>query len=564
MKREVRYGVTAVRRRPALLLAAWSVPEILPTVCYGLVVAHATDAFLSGRPVAGLSWLGALLAAAVLGAIGARGVYGRLGELVEPLRDDLVREVVSGALRTAYSEGAVARLNRQVEIVRDTFAGLILVARSFVVTVIGVVAGLLTLTPLIAALVLPPFLLGFGVSLSILGLAAARVRASLQAEEDLASTAGSAFAGVRDLTAVGAEGFAAGLVGVPIERQAAAERSLAKVTALRTLCFALGGWLPLLVLLAAAPWLASRGVSTGTLLGGLTYVLVGLHPALNTVMSALGNAGLRFVVTLGRILDRSERPQYRLVGQLPAGHRVRLQGVSFAYGPDAEPVLRDLDLVVEENEHLAVVGPSGIGKSTLAGLVTGLLAPTAGSVLLGGVPPAALRPVELADSRVLIPQQAYVFTASVLDNLTYLNPDVTSSELAAAIDAVGAGPLVRRLGGLAATARPAELSAGERQLLALVRAYLSPAPLAVLDEATCHLDPEAERVAEEAFAARPGSLIVIAHRVSSALRAHRILVLDGNHAVLGSHETLLTDSPMYADLVGHWTAAAPARERHLA
>jgi ATP-binding cassette, subfamily B, bacterial RamB/AmfA len=562
MMREVRYGVTAVRRRPALLLAAWSVPEILPTVCYGLVVARATDAFLRGHPGVGLSWLGALLATALLGAIGAHRVYGRLGDLVEPLRDDLVRKVVAGALRTASADGAVARLNRQVEIVRDTFAGLVLVARSFVVTVVGVVAGLLTLAPLVAALVLPPFLLGFGVSLSILGLAAARVRAALDADENLTTTAGAAFAGVRDLTAVGAEGFAAGLVGVPIERQAAAERSLAKVAALRTLCFALGGWLPLLILLAAAPWLVAQGISTGTLLGGMTYVLVGLHPALTTVMSALGNGGLRFVVTLGRVLDRSEAPQYGTIGQLPAGHQVRLRDVSFAYGPDAEPVLRNLDLVVREDEHLAVVGPSGIGKSTLAGLISGLLSPTAGSVLLGGVPPAALRPEELAASRVLIPQQAYVFTGSVLDNLTYLNSAATPGQLDAAIEATGATGLVRRLGGLSAMVRPSELSAGERQLLALTRAYLSPAPLAVLDEATCHLDPEAERVAEEAFAARRGSLIVIAHRVSSALRAQRILVLDGDRAVLGSHQSLLTESTLYAELVGHWTAALqPTEER---
>src|SRR5439155_12445831 len=95
--------------------------------------------------------------------------------------------------------------------------------------------------------------------------------------------------------------------------------------------------------------------------------------------------------------------------------------------------------------------------------------------------------------------------------------------------------------------------AGERQLIALVRAYLSPAPLVILDEATCHLDPTAERRAEEAFAARPGTVIVIAHRVSSALRARHVLVLDGTHAMAGDHPTLLAASPLYRDLLGHWT-----------
>src|SRR5204863_3546999 len=106
---------------------------------------------------------------------------------------------------------------------------------------------------------------------------------------------------------------------------------------------------------------------------------------------------------------------------------------------------------------------------------------------------------------------------------------------------------------------PGQLSAGEKQLLALVRAYLSPAPVAVLDEATCHLDPGAERMAEEAFARRPGTLIVIAHRLSSALRARRVLVLDGAEAVVGDHDALRTSSTLYRELLGHWESTPGAR-----
>jgi ATP-binding cassette, subfamily B, bacterial RamB/AmfA len=555
MRREVAFGVAAVRGEAGARLALWSLPEILPSAFYGLAVAHATDGFLAGRASVGLAWLGGLLAAAGLGAVGARQVYRRLGELVEPVRDELVRKVVAGVLRNARADGAVARLNRQVEIVRDTFAGLVLVVRSFIVTAIGVASGLLSLSPLLAALVVPPFLLGLFLSFGILGLAAARVRASLRADEELATSAGMVFAGVRDVTAAGAEEFASGLVGVPVEAHAAAERALAKVAALRMLCFAVGGWLPLVVLLVAAPWLVGRGVSTGTLLGGLTYVLLGLQPALNTVMSALGDSGLRYVVTLGRILDSSELPQYKLRAHRPEGHEVQLRRMSFAYGPAAEPVLRNLDLTVHEGDHLAVVGPSGIGKSTLAGLICGLLSPTDGEIRLGGVRPSDLQAAELAGTRVVLPQQAYVFTGTVLENVTYLRRDATALQVSAAIEAVGASSLVRRLGGLTASIRPSELSAGERQLIALARAYLSPAPLAVLDEASCHLDPQAERIAEQAFATRPGTLIVIAHRVSSALRADRILVLDGSNATLGTHESLLHRSPLYAELVGHWAHA---------
>jgi ATP-binding cassette subfamily C protein len=133
-----------------------------------------------------------------------------------------------------------------------------------------------------------------------------------------------------------------------------------------------------------------------------------------------------------------------------------------------------------------------------------------------------------------------------------LNAGATRSQVCAAVGAVGADQLVARLGGTSAPVAPADLSAGERQLIALVRAYLSPARLVVLDEATCHLDPVAERRAEEAFAARGGTLVVIAHRISSALRAKRILVLDGVSAELGTDAELRTTSPLYRDLIGHW------------
>ena len=116
---------------------------------------------------------------------------------------------------------------------------------------------------------------------------------------------------------------------------------------------------------------------------------------------------------------------------------------------------------------------------------------------------------------------------------------------------LGLTGLLARLGGHDALLRPGDLSAGERQLLALVRAWLSPAPLTILDEATCHLDPATEARLENAFAARSGTLVVIAHRVSSALRARRVLLLDGRTALLDTHEGLLTRSAAYRALVGY-------------
>jgi ATP-binding cassette subfamily C protein len=507
-----------------------------------------------------LAWLGVLLAASGLGALSSRQVFRQLGGLVEPVRDDLVERVVTGALRHAVvgrpDDGTVARLTRQVESVRDAYAGMILAVRGFAVAVAGAIAGLLTIAPVVVLLILPPFLLGVGTFVATLGVSAARQRASVLADERLAAAAGAVLTGVRDVVACGAEEHAARLVGGPIEAQASAERALAGAAALRTACFAIGGWVPLVVLLAAAPWLVGRGLGPGAILGGLTYVLFGLQPALSRLMTGLGGSGLRFVVTLGRILDATARSVQPVRAARPAaGYDLAVRDLTFAYGPHAEPVVRDLDLAVPEGDHLAVIGPSGAGKSTLARLLCGLLPPDAGLVRLGGVPVAAVPLDRLAQVRVLIPQEAYVFSATVRDNVAYLHPQATDAEAAAAAEAVGAGALLDRLGGPGGQLRPSELSAGERQLIALARAYLSRAPLVVLDEATCYLDPTAERVAEEAFAARPGTLIVIAHRVSSALRARRILVLDGAVAVVGDQASLLASSPLYGELLGHWQAA---------
>ena len=567
MRRELRLCVSSLPRRPLLALAAWSLPEALPTAVSGLAVARALDAgFLSGRPMVGLAWLATLLLSGGVGALGSRQVYRHLGDLVEPFRDELVRRVVGGALRRGVAgnpdDGAVARLTHQVEIVRDAYAGIIVVVRSFLVMVLAAVVGLIAMAPVVLLLVLPPFLLASVALLGTVGLAASRQRTYIAADERLAMTSGAVLAGIRDLVAHGAESFAGGMTAAPVREQAAAERALARMSALRTLTFALGGWVPLVGLLAAAPALVAHGLSAGVVVGGLTYVLRGLQPALGTMVQGLSGSGLRLVITLCRILDASAPPvDVRPGSRRTAGRDVVLRGVTFAYGPHAQPVLRGLDLRVARGDHLAVVGASGVGKSTLASLVCGLISPDAGEVLLGGVPVRELCPAQLATARVLIPQEAYVFGGTVRENLTYLRPDAGPAEVDEALAAVGADRLVAGLGGQQARIDPDRLSAGELQLLALARAYLAAAPLTVLDEATCYLDPAAERRAEEAFAARRQTLIVIAHRVSSALRARRVLLLDGVSATLGTHDELVGSSPLYRELLGHWHAGEPAPVR---
>ena len=562
----MRFLLLFVRRRPRELarLTWWSLIEAAPAVLSGQAIARAVDrGFLAGRPATGLAWLGVLAAAVVLGSIGTRNTYRCLAGLAEPLRDELVKHVVGGALRGSAATGgsadrsAVARLTHQVEIVRDTFAGLVMTLRGFLFAAAGALLGLATLAPSVALAVSIPILLGLGLFAATLPAMIARQRAYVSASEKLADRSGAAFAGLRDVVACGAESRIGSDVAVPVEGQAAAERAVVRMTAVRGLSLALAGWLPLVLVLLATPWLVRGGLTAGAVLGALTYLLHGVQPALNTLVGGLGGGGVRLAVTLERILRGSGPepiPEPGAPAVRPSGSDITMRRVTFSYGRRAEPVVSNLDLDIGDGDHLAIVGPSGIGKSTLVGLLAGTLQPQSGEVRLGGVLTGTLDVRTLAGHRVVIPQEAYVFTGTLLDNLRYLSPEAAVRDVDHAVDTIGLRSLVRQLGGYRARIAPDVLSAGERQLLALARAYLSPASLVLLDEATCHLDATSEARAEQAFAERPGALVVVAHRVSSAMRARRILLMDGAAATLGTDQSLRITSPLYRDLVGHWNA----------
>jgi ATP-binding cassette, subfamily C, bacterial len=585
------------RPRDTAWLVAWSTVQALPSLAAGWVVAKATGDFLAGRAEvrAGLAWLGVFGLTALAGGLASRQTFLRVAALVEPLRDDLVQIIVTGALRQATLEsgrpdtGAVARITHQAEIVRDCFAGLLAVGLTFAFMLVSALAGLATLVPAVLPFAVVPMAVSLLLFCCLLPSLTARQRRSVLGEEAMAESAAAALAGLRDVIACGAEDQVAAELAGRVTAQADALRALARINMVRTLCLAVGGWLPLILVLAQAPSLLRHGVAPATIIGAVTYIGGILQSALYMLTRGVGGSGIRLAITLQRIVEASGCPLdlpaktpsgagavgagavgartvgagavgagvsgARVSGPAGAGvSRASLRSVSFAYGPHAEPVLRSLDLDVLDGDHLAVVGPSGIGKSTLAGLIAGLLRPTAGEVRLAGVPLADIPAAGLPACRVLIPQEAYVFAGTLGENLRYLAPAAPAAQLDASVDAVGVRDVVKRLGGYGAELTPATLSAGERQLIALVRAHLSPARLVILDEATCHLDPAAAARAEDAFAGRPGALIVIAHRISSALRARRVLVLDGTRAAIGDHASLLTSSPLYRDLVGQWGA----------
>ncbi|GAA2431412.1 ABC transporter ATP-binding protein [Actinomadura vinacea] len=558
--------MTAVRemlrgqRRAVLAVLAWSTVTTLPALVSGRLVALAADrGFLRERPWTGVAWLAVLGAVMVAGSIGARYVPSALSRVVEPMRDRLVRRVVTGTLRRLVSgerpdPGVVARISEHAETVRDNAAGLLQGLQQVVLTVLAAVAGLLLLAPAVALLIVPPVLLSLLLIVWMLPSLVERRRALLLAEERVAGSAGRVCGAIRDVVACGAESRALADARADIAAQARAERAVGRADALRVGLALTGGQLALLVVLLAAPWLVRSGhLSPGEVLGALTYVITNLQPALRAAVHTTGGSGVEIAVTLRRLEEAAATTDV----PEPAGTRTApddtlvLDGVTFAYGAGAEPVVHDLSFTLTPGSHLAIVGPSGVGKSTLADLLCGLTAPQRGTVSIGGVTLPEADPAWLRRTVAIIPQEAYVFAGALADNLAYLRPSATPDELDAAVAAVGLGPLRDRLGGTQALL-PRGLTPGERQLIALARVWLSPARVVVLDEATCHLDPPAEARVEAAFRRRPGTLIVIAHRLTSARRADRILVMDGPRTLLADHPTLLARSPLYATLHGTW------------
>lgn len=242
---------------------------------------------------------------------------------------------------------------------------------------------------------------------------------------------------------------------------------------------------------------------------------------------------------------------------------IRLEGVTFGYDP-ASPVLRNVDLLVQPGETVALVGPTGAGKSTLAGLVTRAHDVTVGRVLLDGVDIRDSSLTSLRRQVLLVGQETFLFHATLRENLVYGRPDATDDEVLRAVDTLGLASLVKRLPeGLQSPVheRGQSLSAGERQLVALARAFLAEPRVLVLDEATANLDLRSERQVEQAMDALlvGRTAVLIAHRLSTAVKSDRIVVVDDNGIVeCGSHAELLQAGGRYARMYGTWTGRSTA------
>jgi ATP-binding cassette, subfamily B, bacterial len=312
-----------------------------------------------------------------------------------------------------------------------------------------------------------------------------------------------------------------------------------------------------LVLVLATGQMHNGTLTTGALIAYLLYIDMVFAPVqqLSQVFDGYQQAmvGLRRITDLLR-LGTSTPPPARPVR---AGHlrgRIELRDVDFSYGSTDDNALNGIDLTVEPGETVALVGQTGAGKSTLVKLIARFYDATGGQVLVDGTD---VRDYDLASYRHqlgVVPQESYLFAGTVRDSIAYARPDASDAEVEAAARATGAHDMIAGLTGgyeHEVTERGRNLSAGQRQLIALARAQLADPAVLLLDEATAALDLAAEaavnRAISELTAAR--TTIVVAHRLTTASRADRIVVLDsGRIAETGTHDELLAARRTYAAL----------------
>jgi ABC-type multidrug transport system fused ATPase/permease subunit len=237
---------------------------------------------------------------------------------------------------------------------------------------------------------------------------------------------------------------------------------------------------------------------------------------------------------------------------------VHFNHVRFAY-PSGPEVLTDVDLEIPARTRVAVVGETGSGKTTFAKLLTRLMDPTAGGVYLSGVPLADVRFASLRRRVVLVPQDGFLFDDTIAANVRFARPDISDDDLALAFTELGLGDWVDALpAGLATQVgeRGEALSVGERQLVALVRAYVADPDLLVLDEATSAVDPATEVRLQRTLDAvtRGRTTVAIAHRLSTAEGADEVLVFDRGRVVQrGPHATLVAQADsVYGRLHAAW------------
>jgi ATP-binding cassette subfamily B protein len=302
-------------------------------------------------------------------------------------------------------------------------------------------------------------------------------------------------------------------------------------------------------------------MTIGTLVAFLLYLdwffqpIINLSNVYNLLQSSLAALAKLFELMDETVAVDDKPGAFDLVE--PVSGNVSLDAVSFAYEPGTR-VLENVSVTVDAGERVAIVGETGSGKSTIAKLIMRFYDPGSGVVAIDGIDLRDITERSRTDALALIPQDGFLFAGTLRQNIAYADPEATDEAVWNVLRAMGIDDWVRALPeGLDTEVRErgGRFSAGEKQLVALARAFLSEPAIIVLDEATSNLDPETEIQVEGALRVllADRTSVVIAHRLRSAERADRVIMVDDGSVIgEGTHDELVEQSPHYRELVEVW------------
>lgn len=311
-----------------------------------------------------------------------------------------------------------------------------------------------------------------------------------------------------------------------------------------------------IVIFSVREFLAGR-VTRGDILAYWTAVGLTINPIqrlatfIAEITRGLVGAGRVFEV-LDLSVERADEPG--AIAPASIAGAIRFEHVTFAYEPDEPPVLHGLSAEIEAGEVVALVGPSGAGKTTIVNLVPRFFEPQSGRITLDGIDLGRFQLRALRDAIGIVPQEPLLFSGTIAENIRYGKLDATQAEIELAAREANAEEFVVNLPQGYQTVlgeRGIRLSGGQRQRISIARAVLRDPRIVILDEATSSLDTHSERLIEDAFdqllAGR--TTLIIAHRLSTVRRAHKILYIDAGRVIeVGTHDDLLARGGVYAQL----------------
>ncbi len=545
------------------LIAASAATLVVPLAVRRMVDFGFSDANAGVIRVYFLAMIGVVAVLAL--ASGARYyLVMTLGErVVADLRSDLFAHLMR--LDPGFFDGEktgeiASRLSADTTQLKATFGSTASIALRNLFMFVGAVAMMVVTSPKLSAFVLAAIPI---IVLPLFAAGRAVRQRSRRAQDTLAEAtafATESLSAVRVMQSFVAAAFTAGRDRPAAYGAYEAARSMAQARGVVTAAALFLAFGSVVVVL----WLGAQDVVAGRMSGGalLQFVLYAVFGAgalgqlsevWNEVSQAAGAAAR--IGELLAVKPRIAAPPAPIRLPRPVRGELAFRSVDFAYpGRDEDAVLRDVSFRVAPGEVVAIVGPSGAGKSTLFQLALRFYDPAHGSVTLDGVDVSKLDPAELRSEIALVPQDAFIFGASVAENIAYGAPNAGREAIAAAAKKAAADGFISALPRGYDTQlgeRGVTLSGGERQRLAIARAILKDAPVLLLDEATSALDAESETLVQGALETlmQGRTTLVIAHRLATIVNAHRILVIEAGCVVEeGTHASLLAAGGLYARL----------------